>query len=401
MSPPGADLAVEIAGVRFATPLILASGILGTDAAVMERVARAGAAGITSKSAGPRPRRGHPNPSCVDWGPGLLNAIGLANPGADAEVEVLAAARRRLAPLGVPLIASVFAASPAEFARVAATVAEAEPDLLELNVSCPNVASEVGEPFAAHPEGAAAVTRAVRAAVDLPLVVKLAPNVPDLGAIARAVQEAGADAICAINTMPGMLIDIESGRPVLANGEGGVSGAALGPVAVRAVFEIARAVDLPIIGTGGVASGADALEMIMAGATAVGIGSAVYGEGMAVFGRVADEMSRWLAERGMTLADARGRAHRQPVPRAPGPPGGNTAPPRDPRQRQAPWRRQDAGAAGMVRTKALPAPARVAAVRRENRRTVTVTLDAATLAQPGQVAMLWLPGRDEKPFSFL
>lgn len=316
---PGFDLGVTIAGVRLPGPLVLASGILGTHASLMERAARAGAGAVTAKSVGPRPRGGHVNPSCVDLGPGLLNAIGLANPGAEAEVALLAETRRALAPLGVPLIASIFADRVEGFARVAEIVARAEPDMLELNISCPNVGSELGEPFAGSAASAAAVTAAVRAAVGLPLIVKLAPNVPDIGRIAAAVVDAGADAICAINTMPGMAIDLESGRPVLHNQSGGLSGPALKAIALNAVFQVARAVSVPIIGTGGVMSGADALEMISAGATAVGVGSAVYYEGPAAFGRIQRELEAWLAERGETLDSVRGRALR-PGPAWPEPP---------------------------------------------------------------------------------
>ncbi len=326
-STPTPDLGVTIAGVRLANPFVLASGILGTHASLMARAARAGAGAVTAKSCGPAPRGGHVNPTCVDFGPGLLNAIGLANPGAAAEVALLAETRAALAPLGVPVIASIFADTVDNFARVAETVADAAPDLLEVNISCPNVGSEFGEPFAGSCDSAAAVTAAVRRAVGLPVIVKLAPNVPDIGRIAQAVVDAGADAICAINTMPGMLIDIESGVPVLHNRAGGVSGPALRPVAVHAVYHVARAVDVPIIGTGGVTCAADAVELIMAGATAVGVGSAVYADGPDVFGRLRDDLAAWLAERGETLAAIRGRAHAvrrwpeaatpAPVPHAP------------------------------------------------------------------------------------
>jgi dihydroorotate dehydrogenase (NAD+) catalytic subunit len=304
----GPDLSVSIAGVRLPNPLVLASGILGTHASLMERVARCGAGAVTAKSCGPVPRGGHVNPSCVELGPGLLNAIGLANPGAAAEVALLAETKALLAPLGVPLIASIFADTVDNFARVAEIVAAARPDLLELNISCPNVNAEFGEPFAASCPAAAAVTAAVRAAVDMPIILKLAPNVPDIGRIAAAVVDAGADAICAINTMPAMAIDAQSGRPLLANRTGGLSGAALKPIALQAVWQIAQAVEVPIIGTGGVATAQDAVEMLSAGATAVGVGSAVVDAGPPVFGRIRDELAAWLAERDLTLADVRGRA---------------------------------------------------------------------------------------------
>lgn len=327
-SPTEIDLPVDIAGVRLPRPLVLASGILGTHASLMERVARAGAGAVTSKSAGPEPRGGHVNPTCIDFGGGLINAIGLANPGAEAEVAMLTETRAALAPLGVPLIASLFADTVERFAEVAATLARAEPDLIEVNISCPNVASEFGEPFAASPEAASAVTAAVRAEVDMPVIVKLAPNVPAIGRIAAAVVDAGADAICAINTMPGMVIDVESGMPVLANRSGGVSGPALRPIAVHAVYQVAEAVDVPIIGTGGVTSGDDVIEMISAGATVVGVGTAVYYDGPAAFTRILTETAQWLADRDVTLDEIRGRAHRrmtwpdEPTP-APVPDGGH------------------------------------------------------------------------------
>ncbi|RME49552.1 MAG: dihydroorotate dehydrogenase [Chloroflexi bacterium] len=308
------DLSCEIAGVSLENPLILASGIIGTHASLLVRAGQAGAGAVTAKSCGPGPRRGHVNPTVVDWGGGLINAVGLPNPGAEAEVRVLREAKGRLAVMGVPLIASIFGGTVEEFGQVAEIIATAEPDLIEVNISCPNVASEFGEPFSSSCASAVAVTQAVKAATDIPIAVKLAPNVPDIAQIARGVVEAGADAITAINTMPGMVIDIESGQPVLANKVGGISGPALKPIAVRCVYEIAQAVDVPIIGTGGVNTGADAIEMIMAGATAVGIGSAVYYRGVEAFGQILQEMRVWLSEHGYGhLNDVRGMAHQAPA----------------------------------------------------------------------------------------
>jgi dihydroorotate dehydrogenase (NAD+) catalytic subunit len=305
------SLAVEICGVRLPNPTILASGILGTSAGLLERMARAGAGAVTAKSASLEPRAGHPNPTVLPWEGGLINAVGLANPGADAQVEILREARSRIAPLGVPLIASVFAGTVDEFARVAARLAEAGPDLLELNISCPNVGDEFGRPFAADPLAAAEVTGAVKRAVqDVPVIVKLSPNVTDIAAVARAVVGAGADAIAAINTVRGMVIDVYAARPVLANHFGGLSGPAIKPVAVRCVFECYEAVSIPIIGIGGVSGGLDAAEMIMAGATGVGIGSAVYEGGPEIFARTARELEAFMAAEGYaTVADMRGRAH--------------------------------------------------------------------------------------------
>lgn len=298
------------------TPLVLASGIWGTTASLMERAARAGCGAVTAKSCGPAPRAGHVNPSCVAWEHGLINAIGLANPGAEAEVELLARTKQALQPLGVPLIASIFAGAPAEFGAVAATVAQAEPDMIEVNISCPNVGSEFGEPFAANPKDASEVTAHVKAALErsgIPIIVKLAPNVPSVARIARAVVEAGADAICAINTMPGLILDIESGQPILANRSGGLSGPAIKPIALKSVYDIRKACpDVPVIGTGGVTTGTDAIEMLMAGATAVGVGSAIYFRGPDAISEILDEMHTWLDEHNIDdVNDVRNWAHQE------------------------------------------------------------------------------------------
>jgi dihydroorotate dehydrogenase (NAD+) catalytic subunit len=304
------ELAVDLCGVRLSNPLILAAGILGTGAGLLERVATAGAGAVTAKSCGPEPRAGHPNPTVLDWGHGLINAIGLANPGVEEMAAILKDTKGRLQPLGVPLIASIFAETMEGFAEVARRVSKAEPDFVEVNISCPNVAAEFGRPFAADPDSAAAVTRAVKGATHLPVIVKLSPNVTDIAKIARAVEAAGADAIAAINTVAGMVIDVHSGRPILANRVGGISGPAIKPIAVRCVYEICQAVRIPVIGIGGVATGLDTAEMIMAGATAVGIGSAVYYRGVEVFGEILGEMSSFMAEQGYeSLADFRGMAH--------------------------------------------------------------------------------------------
>jgi len=305
------DLSVDLCGIRLPNPLVLASGILGTSAPLLERVARCGAGAVTTKSCGPAPRAGHPNPTVIDWGGGLINAVGLPNPGVEAEVEIIATAIEQLAPLGVPLIASIFAETVAGFAAVAERISTANPDLIEVNISCPNVTAEFGRPFALDPASAAQVTAAVRAATTLPIIVKLSPNVTDIVAIARAVEDAGADAIAAINTLgPGMVIDVESGRPILANRVGGVSGPAIRPIAVRCVYDICAAVSVPVVGIGGVTCGRDAVEMLMAGATAVGVGSAVYQGGPEVFGHIRDELAGWMqAHDYASLSEFRGIAH--------------------------------------------------------------------------------------------
>jgi dihydroorotate dehydrogenase (NAD+) catalytic subunit len=305
------DTSVELCGVRLRNPLVLASGIWGCAAETLVRVAREGAGAVTSKSCSLRPRAGHPNPTVLAWGGGIINAVGLANPGAAEERAVLSAAKAGLAPLGTPLIASVFGDSPRDFAAAVRLVAEAAPDFIELNISCPNVEAEFGRPFALDPIAAAEVTAAVRAVYAGKLLVKLSPNAPDIVAVARAVADVGADGLTAVNTLgPGMLIDVRARRPVLSNRVGGVSGAALRPIAVRCVYDITAAVAIPVIGMGGVASGEDAMQMIMAGATAVGIGSALHQYGSGAFARILGELEELMHQEGYTRLDEfRGCAH--------------------------------------------------------------------------------------------
>ena len=294
--------------MTLSNPLVLASGILGTSPSLMERLAREGAGAITSKSVGPEARSGHDNPVALAWEGGVINAIGLTNPGVDEEVPVLQETKKRLAALRVPLFASIFAPTLEQFAEVARIIAQAGPDLIEVNISCPNVAHEFGTPFSASAQSAAAVTRVVRQAVSLPISIKLAPNVPDIGRIAQSVVNEGADAITAINTMPAMLIDAYAGRPVLSNRSGGLSGPALKPIALRCVADIASMVSVPIIGTGGVSSGTDAVEMLMAGATLVGIGSA-YWQDKFIFYTCLNELRDFMRQTHTAkLEDLRGRA---------------------------------------------------------------------------------------------
>jgi dihydroorotate dehydrogenase (NAD+) catalytic subunit len=298
-------------GIALKNPLVVASGVLGTSASLMERAAIEGAGAVTSKSAGPTARSGHANPVTLAWGNSVINAIGLTNPGCQDELPILVETKKRLNALGVPLFASIFAGTVEEFGEVAKVIAQAKPDLIEVNISCPNVASDFGEPFSANPASAAAVTHSVRAAVSVPISVKLAPNVPNLAQIAKAVVAEGADAITAINTVPAMLIDAYAARPVLKNKTGGLSGLAIKPIALRAIWELAQVVSVPIIGTGGVTTGLDAAEMIMAGASLVGVGSAVVNDGPAVFARIARELSEFMQLEGyQSLEEMRGKAWR-------------------------------------------------------------------------------------------
>ena len=302
------DTSVILCGIKLKNPTILASGILGISSELLVNVAKAGAGAVTSKSCGLLPRAGHPNPTVLAWEHGLINAVGLSNPGVEEEIKELKKARVELGKLGVPLIASFFADKVDNFALLAEKLSEAKPDFLEVNISCPNTESDLGRMFSAEAKTAAAVTRAVKKQTKIPLMVKLSPNVTDIKEIAKAVETAGADAISAINTVgPGMFIDIESGRPILANKVGGLSGPAIRPIAIAKVFEICSVVKIPVIGIGGVTDGKDAIEMMMAGASAVGVGSAVYYRGIKVFTKINQEIKEFMRDhRFQKLSEFRG-----------------------------------------------------------------------------------------------
>jgi len=298
-------LKTAIAGLNIRNPTILASGILGVSADTLREVAHAGAGAVTTKSVGPKPRRGYPNPTVIQVECGLLNALGLPNPGIRNFAEEI----RELNDLKVPLIVSVYGFSPEEYAEVAAIAAESGADALELNLSCPHVkgaGAEIGQ----DPQTIIEVVTEVKNVVDKPVFAKLTPNVADIKELAEAAASAGADAITAINTVKAMAIDIETSRPILANKFGGLSGGAIKPVAVRCVYEIYEAVDVPVIGCGGVRTWRDAVEFILAGASAIQIGSAIAYEDLAVFRSVTEGIDAYLEERGCrSVKEIVGLAH--------------------------------------------------------------------------------------------
>ncbi|CAL7960891.1 Dihydroorotate dehydrogenase B (NAD(+)), catalytic subunit [Gammaproteobacteria bacterium] len=263
--------------LKFKNPLLLASGVRGVTAASLRHMVKKGCGGVTLKSVSLQPRAGHPNPTMVSNRHFIINAIGLSNPGVD-EINTEITQFKKLCT--APLIASVFAGSVDEFVRVAEKICETNVDALELNLSCPNVTAEFGEPFAYSIQAVAAVTKQVKAKITtIPLVVKLSPQAWNIAAIAKAAEDNGANAINAINTISGMVIDIKARQPILHNKIGGVSGPALFPIALRCVHDIFKVVKIPIIGTGGITTWDDAIAMIMVGATLLGIGSAVYYRG--------------------------------------------------------------------------------------------------------------------------
>ncbi len=270
---------VEVGGVLLRNHLVLAAGVLGTTGASLARQLRNGAGGVVTKSIGPAPMPGHAGPCLVPLEDGLLNAMGLPNPSRAFVDELDAVA-------GEPVVASIFGGSPEEFAEVGSWFAGRVAGL-ELNLSCPH-AEGYGAALGSDPALVEECTRAV-ARLGLPVWVKLTPNVTDIAAIGRAAERGGASALVAINTVRAMRISTDLRRPVLGNRYGGLSGRAVFPVAVRCVYELHEAVRIPVVGCGGVSSPNDVLEMLMAGASAVQVGSAVYGDPM-VFATIGAEL---------------------------------------------------------------------------------------------------------------
>lgn len=298
-------LNVSVGTVALTNPTILASGILGVTPDTMLRVMKNGAAAVVTKSIGSEPRHGHPTPTFVSLETGFLNAMGIPNPGAAdfaGEVETLAKGKGT-----GKVVVSIFGGGAEEFGRLAAKLS-AKADALELNLSCPHLKGygvEIGRVPALVREVVAEVKRNARC----PVWAKLSPNVSDIVEVSRAALEGGADALVATNTIGALAISVEARRPILSHGGGGLSGAPLKPIALKAVYDIASELDAPIVASGGIATGRDLLEFIMAGATAGEIGSAVVTRGEGVFAAVCKELSALLDAEGFkSPEEARGAA---------------------------------------------------------------------------------------------
>jgi len=285
-------LKVNIAGVPWQNPVTTASGTFSArDSGEFYDISGLGA--MTVKGISAEPWTGNPAPRVAETYGGMLNAIGLQNPGIE---YFLKEEMPYLKSFSVPVIVNIAGKTIEDYCQVAERLEESAADMLELNISCPNI-KEGGIGFGTSPAMAAQVTKAVRAVTKKPLIVKLTPNVTDITEIARAVEAAGADALSLINTLLGMKIDVRQAKIVLANGMGGFSGPAVKPVAVRMVYQVRRAVKLPIIGMGGIATGEDAAEFLMAGADAVAVGTAALVDPTAPL-RVRDELEQFMKEKG-------------------------------------------------------------------------------------------------------
>lgn len=283
-------LKTEFCKIELQNPLVLASGVLGTSVELMNRVVSNGAGAVTTKSIGPVERNGNDNPTVVEIPNGLYNAVGLPSPG------YLNMDFKRWSEVRAPLIASVYGSSIEDYVKITEHICKFKPSIIELNISCPNKAD--GMVFGKDKVLTKRLVLAVKEVCSVPLMPKLTPNCTNIAEIAIACEDAGADAICAINTVSKEIMHPKLDVPLLAYGKGGVSGPLIKDIALEKVGEICEAVDLPVLGVGGVSNGKDAVEMIKAGASLVGIGSGVYFRGMDVFKKVNSEIVEIMEKEG-------------------------------------------------------------------------------------------------------
>ena len=268
------DLSVNFAGLRFKNPIVMASGTFGFGREYCEYFDLSELGGICVKGLTVEPRLGNPPPRIAETTMGILNSVGLQNPGIDAFIETELPLLRKQ---DAVIIANISGNSAEEYADMAIKLSQASVDMIEVNVSCPNV-KEGGMQFGTSPKAVAMVTNAVKRCSSVPVMVKLSPNVTDITEIAVAAESAGADAISLINTILGMKIDTTTRKPILFNNVGGLSGPAVFPIAVRMAWQVSQAVKIPILGMGGVSNPDNAVEMMLAGAHLVGVGTAIFAD---------------------------------------------------------------------------------------------------------------------------
>ena len=301
------DLTVNIAGLKLRNPTMVSSGVLGLSGLSLSRVWDAGVGAVVSKSLGLQSRKGYSNPTIVDVGCGILNAMGLPNPGVKDYLNEIKIAKSN----GVKfIIGSIYGSSPKEFSEAAKIIEASGVNAVELNLSCPNVES-VGLELGQDPNLVGAVVTAVKQSIRLPVFAKLTPNTSNIKVLARAAEAAGVDGLVAINTVRAMAIDIDTGRPLLSNKIGGLSGPAIKPIAVRCVYEIAKTVKVPIIGCGGIMNWKDVVEFLLAGASAVQIGTAIAYKDFSIFGEVLKGIEHYLGKnRYSNIGDIVGLSHK-------------------------------------------------------------------------------------------
>lgn len=292
-------LKTDICGVEFRNPLMLAAGIMGSNASSMNWILKSGAGGVVSKSFSLNPHPGYVNPTTVAVEGGIINAIGLSNPGVDNFKEELKKIERE----NNVVIASIYGATPDEFSKLVGEVQEFV-DMIELNISCPHAMDGYGASIGQSCDLSHTIVSSACDAAEVPVIAKLTPNVTDITEIAKTCEDAGADALSLINTLgPGMKINIDVARPVLSNKFGGMSGRAIKPIAISNVYSVYESVDIPLIGVGGIYTYEDVVEFIFAGARAVQIGTAIMDKGVTVFDDINKGLKDFMTEKGYSSID--------------------------------------------------------------------------------------------------
>ena len=296
-------LELNISELKLNSPLILASGILGVSYSTMKRLVNAGVGAITTKSIGPKPRKGYKNPSIIEVYPGtFLNSVGLGNPGIDNFITEITEIKK----FKFPLIVSVFGDSIESYISVALKAERAGADAIEINISCPHAeVSSIG----IDKNLTFSIVKSMKKELSIPLFVKLNPNVTNLGEIALAAQNGGADAVVAINTLAAMKVDINTKRPILSHGSGGLSGEAIHPIAVKKVYDLYKILKIPIIGCGGASNWQDVIEFILVGASAVQIGTVLY-KGFGLITDINNGLKKFLKDNDYSsITQLKGLAH--------------------------------------------------------------------------------------------
>lgn len=296
-------LEVNLSGLKLKSPIILASGILGVSSSSMKRVFDAGAGAITTKSIGPKPRKGYKNPSIIEIYPGtFMNSVGLGNPG----IREFTSEIKEIKKYNIPLIVSVFGSTNDVYLDVANKAEKAGADAIEINISCPHAeVSSIGIDRELTNE----LVKFLKSRLKVPLYVKLNPNVTNLVEIALAAERGGADGVVAINTLSALKIDVNTKRPILSHGSGGLSGKAIQPIAIKKVFDLYKALKVPIIGCGGIDSWQDVIEFFLAGASAVQIGTALY-KTIDIISEINNGIAQYLKDNKYnSINDLKGLAH--------------------------------------------------------------------------------------------
>jgi len=302
---PLPDISTNIGSLPLKNPTMLASGIMDEDAGSMKRIIKCGAGAIVTKSIGSQPREGYPNPTLIELEYGILNAMGLPNPGIDEFGEEILQLKKSK----TPIIGSIYGANTKEFIELGQKMEDYGVSAIELNLSCPH-AKRYGLEVGSDPKLIQIITSSVKVNVKIPVFVKLSPNVTNISEIAKAAESGNADAIVAINSVKAMKIDLDLKRPILSNKIGGYSGRAIKPIGMRCVYEIAEHIDIPIIGVGGILSGEDAIEYMMAGASAIQIGAGVYYRELDIFKKIKKEIEQWMDKHSYKkISDIVGVAH--------------------------------------------------------------------------------------------